>query len=265
MLPNLPVAIQANWSQSSAADRWDQPNANVLCDYWGEPMLLDLSVRRGIYYPLASADTAIIQCRDPGWDIVREKPDSVLWPSPLLGVPVRILHQSTLGSGDWRPVFFGYIAQIAPDPRDVPRSLSWVTVTVESPLRWVGAKNVTPTFTPGGVPIWQTGYDGTALQHLLEAGNLWSGALDLAYTPVGVPLPADFGGQPVQLAQALVDLVFLMDAAVRAVPLMATGPGEPDWGFKLWYPQIEDGILHLQPSLGDLDAQPSIQWREEAY
>lgn len=262
-LPDLPVAVQVNWAGTTAWSPWEQANANILSEVSGAPTLLDLTLRRGIYYPLIGADTAIIRSRDPGWHVVLEKSDSALAPSKMLGCGVRILRQNGLGTGAWIPRFFGYITRVEPDPRDVPRSRSEVTVTAESPLRWWSGKNVTPDALPAGAPVYQTDVT-SALENLLRAAGLWApDLLSLAPTPAPVPLPGDWGGQPVQFGQALVDLVFLTKVAVMAIPMYATAAGEADWVFRWWDPVTAEPTFHLQQLAGDLDRQPSIQWADE--
>jgi hypothetical protein len=174
-----------------------------------------------------------------------------------------VLRQTGLHSGAWTPRFFGYVSAVAPDNRDAPKPLATATITVESPLRYLGARNVTPTPLPAGTPVYSTSTPN-ALKALLQAAGLWVPALLDLEAPVSeVLLPGDWGGQPVQFSQALVDLVYLAKTAVRAIPLYATGAGQPDWKFKWWAPTFEDPTVAIHAPLGDVWDGASVQWGDE--
>jgi hypothetical protein len=269
-LPNLPYVIQTNWQQLTAWSPWEQAHANILsADDNNLLTTMDLRIRRGIYYPTISADTATIQCYDPGWHLVPEKLDSALYPSPLKGCATRILRQTGYGTNIWEPSFFGFITRVEPDLRDWSRATSFVTLTVESPLRVVGARNVTPIAIPAGGWVYTTaGANVSALTALLQAAGLWTpDMLDLEDPGAApVPLPTAFGGQPVQFAQALSDLLYVAKAAAKAFPLFAVAAGQPDWTFQYWTPRLSVAASTFDATTlpPQLYMTPSVQWADDA-
>lgn len=269
-LPNLPYVIQTNWTQTaswSPASPWEQDNAMILSND-GDGLLstVDLQIRRGIFYPVIGADTATVVCYDPGWHLVPEKIDSALYPSPIKGCASRILRQTGYGTGIWDPAFFGYITRVQPDPLDAPRSKSFVTVTIESPLRVLSSRNVTPFAIPaGGWVYYPTFPNASALTALLQAAGLTAPEMLFLEDPgTPTPLPTAFGGQPVQFGQALSDLLYLARTAAKCLPLYAHSAGEPDWQFQWWRPRFDTPAGLFDVAALDLYTQPSIQWADDA-
>jgi hypothetical protein len=262
VITDMPFMVQVNWQKDSAWGAWDAANANILCYHNAQPTLIEIAARRGIMYPVIGADTVTIRAFDPDWNLVPRKADSVLYPSTFTGCPIRVLEQMGLHTNVWNPRFFGYITKVMPDEVTATRRSS-VTVTAESPLRYLGARNVTPAPLAAGAPVWSLSTPN-ALQNLLTAASLWvPGYLNLEPPDAEIPLPGDWGGAPVQFGSALADLAFLAHAAVRAIPLYAIASGAPDWTLKWWVPQFDTPALELHAPLGDLWTGASVEWGDE--
>jgi hypothetical protein len=262
-------------------DRWEQTYANILCvGTSGANVLQSVEIQRQVMMPVIGQDTATIVSEDPGRDVIIGG-DGVLSPNCVPERRLRILGQDPNTPGTFVARFFGYISAIEPDP--VAQAPFLVTVTVDSILRWLASRSVTPAAIPAdGVVYDPDDPDHSALTQLLIAAGLWAAPMLNLEAPRGDPVPlapaptdsatnpspADlvqpagpWGGQPVQFGQTLGELIQLAGAVVDARPYYAVNNNDPDYVLYWWVPLAgASADFAFDAADGDLFRTPKINW-----